>query len=114
MKRRAILKAIPAALVAGTVPAAALGQHGETPVAAAFRDWSRQRDLWRRVVQQGDEDDEVEYAKMVAMEEKMMALPSQTAKDMAIKMVVGHGFGEQSCLDYDGIVWAEARALVAT
>ncbi len=50
---------------------------------------------------------------MVAMEEKMMALPSQTAKDMAIKMVVGHGFGEQSCLDYDGIVWAEARALVA-
>lgn len=113
MKRRAILTMAPAVLVAGAIHSAALGQPEETPVAAAFRDWSRQRDLWRRVAQQGLEDDEAEYAKMVALEEKMMALPSQTAKDMAIKMVVGHGFGEQSCLDYDGIVWAEARALVA-
>lgn len=112
MKRRSLLKAMPAALVASAVPAAALGHPAETPVSRAFGEWRRQRDILRHTAQQGFDGD-MEYDRLVALEEKMMALPSQTARDMAIKMVVGHGFGEQTCLDYDGNVWAEARALVA-
>ena len=63
-----------------------------------------------------DEDAELDrlfYEERDRVEDEMFALPSQTPQDMAAKMLVAHSHGEQSCLDFDGMYWAEARVLVA-
>lgn len=61
------------------------------------------------------DDDELErlfYLERDAIEERMMALPCTSARDLAIKFLVSHCFGDLSCLYEDAPVWNEARELV--
>lgn len=120
MNRRACLAALPVAAVAGVVPvgtialgAAPAASDGQTEVERLFEKLKvvrAERD--RGCPGLSAEEDDALYYRVLDAEDDIMRAPSQSAKDMAIKMVVGHLEGELTCLDYDGLVWAEARALV--
>lgn len=114
MNRRDLLKVAPVALLAsGNAAEAAALALGGTPIARLYAEWVAQRGRWLGMVRADDPGEDAEFQKLSAIEDAMMGLPSQNAKDMATKLLVGHGFGDQSCLDFDGPVWAEARALVS-
>lgn len=113
MNRRSLLKALPIVAVMPAVAAVPALADAETPVSAGYRRYLIARDaLANAPVSNTDEEDQPLYDAMNAIEDEMMALPSMTPRDMAIKMVVGHHFGDMSGLDYDGMIWAEARALI--
>lgn len=119
--RRNILAAPLLAAMAGSyAEGARAAVPAETPVMALFREWKRidaRAKAYTYDPADGDNEDVVLdhlfYNDRDAVEDRMMAEQSQTAQDMAAKMVVAHCFGELSCLDWDGRFWAEARALVA-
>lgn len=85
----------------------------ETPVVTKYREYMAARELFIKAALATDQDDQQSYDELTRIEDEVHALPSLNPRDMAIKMVIGHGFGDHSCLDYDGNIWAEARALVA-
>lgn len=106
MNRRDLMRHMPAGLAIAALPVF-------TPIESLFSAWRYQRDRWREAVDHGTEiEEDGEFQKLSEIEDRMMLEPSQTPKDMAIKMLVGHGFGDHSCLPFDGPAWAEARALI--
>lgn len=105
-RRRRVLRGSPAALC--------IVDPAETPVMRLYREWQATMAAWNAMpLDIPMEDDSRMCTRLSQIEDEMMIIPSQTPKDMAIKMLVGHGFGDHSGLDYDGLAWAEARALIA-
>ncbi|MCB1468095.1 MAG: hypothetical protein KDK08_13350 [Rhizobiaceae bacterium] len=115
MNRRSLLKTAPAVALVACVPLPAAA--AETPVMRLYRRYVALSDAASaHISTTADEDAELDrlfYNERDRIENEMFALPSQTPQDMAAKMLVVHSHGEQSCLDFDGMYRAEARALVA-
>lgn len=124
MKRRSLLKALPAAVVAGAAPAAALCvvDPAETPVMRLFREWEVARDREIQLnndLRLGDAEDALVDAAgdyRHEIEVRMLAEPSQSGKDILAKIAAWTFYGE---FTFDGgderlvPVWDEIRALVA-
>lgn len=79
--------------------------HSETP--------GTLKDLYREFMAElrKDIDNPDSYERVNRIEAKIMAMPSITASDFAIKMLVMHCDGDLSCLPQDDPVWQEARLL---
>jgi len=63
-------------------------------------------------VEEDAEMDALFYNERDAIEDRLMALPCTSARDLAIKFLVSHAFGDLSCLCASDPVWDEARELV--
>lgn len=121
MPRRGLLKAavsapLVAALVAGNVnEAAALCFAGpaETPVAKLFREWQATERAAN--LAEGDEYDRL-HEHRFDLEERMIATPSQNARDVVLKIVAWSVYGDCTFDNSDNRtqpVWSEIDALVA-
>ena len=115
MKRRALLKLAPVALMASAVPAAALAVADpvDTPVMRLFREWRAANEL----VLEAEDDDTLNERSDVRteIELRLFAEPALNERDIVLKMLA---------LTLDGVDWsndhynsggkiaAEARALV--
>lgn len=91
---------------------------GDTPILALFRRHRAIEEAACRHVSAATgraEDEEMErlfYGRMFGIEQEIMARPSTSAADMAVKMLIAHGDGDCSCLHSGHPVWVEARRLV--
>ena len=126
MNRRALLKALPAAVVAGAAPAAALCivDPAESRIIQLYRRFyeiSAQLNEYYdagcpEILPGEDEDQHLErmfYKERDRVEDELMATPCQTPGDFAAKMIVGTCKGEIFPDWEEGELWKEARALVA-
>lgn len=59
-----------------------------------------------------EESAEAAFLKASGIADRMYALPSTCAADMAAKMIVAHCYGSYSGLEENDPVWKEARELV--
>ena len=125
VSRRNLLTAAPvaaltAALCAGDVAAATGAALTETPVMAMFREWKKRTANEMRVYADdttGDGDSPECLAATDAVkgiEHQMLAVPSVSAQDFVLKMLVLTGDGQWGAPSrYTAPqLWAEARALV--
>ncbi|WP_017999057.1 hypothetical protein [Paracoccus sp. N5] len=117
MNRRALLKALPAAVVAGAAPAAALCvvDLAETPVMRMFRQWVAEET--RLNGEEGRTMPESQFnADLFAQNElsnRIMEAPAEDARDMIAKALAWTSYGTFELPNDDHAFWAEARALVA-
>lgn len=117
MNRRSLLKALPAAVVAGAAPAAALciADPAETPVMRLFREWEAAVAAHGAMSDDQHEASDEAYSQICDIESEMLREPCQTAQDFTAKIIAWTGEGVHTlpdATDNPGL-WAEARALVA-
>jgi|GEM_PF-2829111 len=123
MKRRDILKTIPAAVAVGAAPVAALGIGVEqSRIIELFRrhqtltDEANEFFLTSAEVAGDDEDeimDRLFYDEIFRISDEIMTTPCKTPADFAAKVIVATGRGG-IIPDWDeGVLFIEARALVA-
>ncbi len=112
MNRRALLVALPAAVVAAN---ASMASDHETSVMASFREWKAFRD-WLEAESAGMPDDH--FNEMVArqydMELSMFTLSSIDLRDAVLKLVAFTDMGQDFANDHDdtgGRLMAEIVAL---
>ncbi|MDQ7776259.1 MAG: hypothetical protein Q4615_10395 [Paracoccus aminovorans] len=116
MNRRALLKLAPAVLAAGAVPAAALCvvDPAETPVMRAYREWEALYAFLNRDDRGGLSADDwnSECDRRIEIEDQMMEMPAQNARDIIAKVLAYTANGDSELPYPDHAFWAEARALV--
>lgn len=120
MKRRALLKSIPAVAVLPALAAVPAVAAAETPVMALFREWrvaSQACDIAGREqpdTPEGDAIFEALLEKVGDIEAALMKAPCQTAQDFVAKVTAWTGYGVHTLPDeaQDARLWAEARALI--
>lgn len=121
LSRRALLKAAPAALIAGAVPAQGMTMtvtpSPDTPVMALFREWRAHNEWLNGPATDGMPDVEFDdhCADDMAIIERMMLAPAQNAQDVCAKLIAVTDFGALiSYAELEGAerVPAEARALI--
>lgn len=114
MNRRNLLKAMPAALAVGAVPAFAAIAVQETPIAAMYREICRLRTIAN---DQGIDDaiGDAACGRMMELANAIADIPARDPEDM-LRKIMGvtvngdHDIGDGPNAD---AIWAEARALVA-
>ncbi|QRZ13743.1 hypothetical protein JWJ88_03505 [Paracoccus methylovorus] len=112
MNRRALLKAMPAALVAGAAPAVAVADE-ETPIAAMYREIIRLREVaCDRSLPEAEGDAACDQ--MMDLANDIVDLPARDADDF-LRKVLGYTVnGDHEIGDGPKAaeIWAEARALI--
>lgn len=113
MSRRTLLTALPASGAALALPnltgAATLA---DTPVMALFREWRRLHEAGFGPMTE-EEADEVSD-RMSLLAKRMMAVPSDSAADLAAKVIALTGFGTFDLSDgFASDFWVELRQLTA-
>ncbi|RJL22197.1 hypothetical protein [Paracoccus siganidrum] len=121
MNRRKLMKLAPVALAAGAVPAA--GMSGEVPESRIIALFHRHQALVDEALAFGQDStildgadadeilDRMFWNEIEQIEDEMMAIPSQDARDFAAKVIVETARG-QIIPDFDqSELFAEARAL---
>lgn len=117
MNRRDVLTAGAVTLVTPLVPVAAQAAT-ETPVAALYREWQAAFDHEKAVYAASDDFCEDPLcteasARLLEIEDKMLAAPSRDAQDWLLKLwAVSEGGDLAMTRACDQTLWAEARALV--
>lgn len=116
MNRRSLLKALPAAVVAGAAPAAALCVvPQESPIAALHREIVRRHAFLNSDHGLSEEDFDSYNIETVAMADQIVDLPARNADDM-LRKIMGYTInGDHDLSETDAArrIFAEARALVA-
>lgn len=119
MNRRALFKAIPAAIVASAAPAAALCvvDPAETPVMRLFREWQAADAAEAKVWAGGPDWDapEVKAAseRICGIMDRIHVTPAITPTDMLVKLCVMADFGQGEYLGADSdAIWDEALAML--
>ena len=122
MRRRALLKLAPAALVASAVPVAALAAADpvDTPVMRLYREWeavSKACDTVGREPETPENDAAYEalLEQQGNIETALMKAPCTCAADFAAKVIAWSSCGVYALPDEksDPAFWAEARALIS-
>ncbi|RHZ91861.1 hypothetical protein D1122_20630 [Cereibacter sphaeroides] len=109
--RRAAL-ATPLAFAA-TIPAVAEAQPQETPVLRLFREWQALDDVLDALPRETSEEVlEGMIDDLYALEDRLLATPSQGALDIVAKASVAARFGLSTGTAHDHLMWAEARELL--
>ncbi|MFB2595451.1 hypothetical protein ACEYYB_11430 [Paracoccus sp. p4-l81] len=112
MNRRDLLTAVPVAVAALAVPAAA---EVETPVMRLFREWQAARDAEEATASADEAAYDAAWEVRYAVEKRLMAEPSQNGRDWMLKVCAWSYWGEGGGPDTREApqLWAEARALIA-
>lgn len=112
MRRRDLLAALPAAGIAGAIPAQAAA---ETPIMRLFKEWmsrwSDEATAYKMYPEDGAPELVAAIDRVREVEGRIFAEPATCLADMAIKLCVANGFGEWDMI-YSDRLWPEARALV--
>lgn len=111
MNRRSLLTAA-AAVPFAALPAVA---QAETPVERIFREWQAARNVEEATSGDDDAVYEAAWQARFAVEERLMAEPSQNRRDWMLKICAWSYWGEGGGPDRieSPQLWAEARALIA-
>ncbi|MGA0613434.1 hypothetical protein [Paracoccus sp. KR1-242] len=112
MKRRDLMKLAPLALAVGTTPVIAAVKE-ETPVMRLFREWRAWDDFAN--AQEDDKDFENALEGRWEVEQRLMQTPSESARDVLIKVNAWTNFGDgdvEGCDPRLSMFWAEARSLI--
>lgn len=110
MNRRALLKALPAAVVAGAVPAVA----EESPILSTYREIIRLRDAC--CVAETDTEAGALCDQLFVLANDIVKIPARDLGEMMLKFL-GHTVGgdhETGECPSSEQLWAEARALVGS
>lgn len=112
VNRRQILAASPAVCLGAVIRGTAAAAQAETPVMRLFREWQPIAD-WLNGPE-GDTASQPDFHRVnavrLALEDRMIGEPAQSATDVLAKMVAYTHYGEG---DVPPRIWPEARALVA-
>lgn len=117
MKRRSLLKALPAALAVGAAPAIAAVAE-ETPVQRAYKAWEAARIDWEQTANADLLSDDEETAwchRVYKLADDVLDQPSTGPLDFVYKLMAHTFYGDHevgNCPRGEEL-WAEARALVA-
>lgn len=109
--RRAFLKGLP--VVTAAIAAPVMAQATETPVMALFRQWEYAHTAGNDM-SLTEAESEAWCEVMSDLERRIVNTPSQTAQDVAAKVLAWTNYGDYT-LDWQGgaAFWEEAKRLVA-
>lgn len=114
-RRQMITATLPAAACAAAgFPGHAGAEEGDNEIMQLYRQYLALTDAANAhpFVEEDAEMDALFYNERDVIEDRLMALPCASARDLAIKFLVSHCFGDLSCLYESDPVWNEARELV--
>lgn len=110
MKRRTLLAAASAALLAAPASALCILDPGDTHIARLFRQWEAAKSAYSGAEEDAEFDG---WSEMAGIEDAILATAPQTIQDYAIKIIVLNDFSEIGGSPWGDAMMAEARSLAA-
>lgn len=111
--RRAILAAMPVALVAAPAAALCVLDPADTPVMKLFREWRAITELVTRDAPMTEAELAEATERRYAIKDQMFATPALTAQDVLAKLIASTTWGDFDLEGDEERFWADARALMS-